>query len=97
MSAGSTAAYEVHDFQAVAIIQNRGRPAIAGDYITVQLYGYAIGLHAEEIHQGGEGKGSGRVERALFAVDVKFHRLWIPVVRQRRRSLATPEKRLRSG
>jgi hypothetical protein len=81
VGASSTAADEVHDFQAVAIVQNRGGPAVAGDYVTVQFYGYAIGLHAEEIYQGGEGEGSGRVERAFFAVDVKFHRLWIPVVR----------------
>jgi hypothetical protein len=95
--ASPTAAYELHDFQVVTIIQNGGGPAVAGDDIAVQLHRNPIGLHSEEIYKGGKGKWGLGVERARFAIDVKFHRLWIPVVRQRRRSLGTPEKRLRSG
>ena len=71
--ASPTAAYELHDFQVVTIIQNGGGPAVAGDDIAVQLHRHPIGLHSEEIYKGGEGEGSGRVEGAFFAIDVKFH------------------------
>jgi len=73
VGASSASAYEVHDFQAVAIVELGLGPVVAGDNIAVQLHCYTIGLHPKEVHQCGEGEGSRRVKRSFFSVDVKFH------------------------
>ena len=73
------AAYEVDDYQAVAVFQWRLGPAVTGDYFAVEFYGYAIGLHVQGFDQGGEGKGTldGRCGGGvLFSIDVQFHCLW---------------------
>ena len=48
--AGATAD-EVDDLEAVALLESGLRPAVAGDDITVELYGHAVGFHAELIEQ----------------------------------------------
>src|SRR5689334_2632437 len=73
VGSSSNPAYEVHDFQADAIIELGLGPAVAGDDIAAQLHRYPIGLHSEEDDKAGKGKWNLGVERAFFAVDVKFH------------------------
>jgi hypothetical protein len=109
----SSAADKMDNFQAVAVVELGFSPAGAGDDVAIQLHGDAIWLHAESLDQSGQREGSRRAaEIALFPIDVKFHlnmrfigRFFdssLPAVLPKAnpvcaRSLAPPEKRLRSG
>src|ERR1700744_5789491 len=46
-STRAAAAYKVHDFQFVAIVQGGGFPVGAGNDFQIQLHGNAVRLHAE--------------------------------------------------
>ncbi len=70
LKAGATAD-EVDDLEAVALLESGLRPAVAGDDIAVELYGNAVGFHAELVEQ--RGKGELGWEIALFPVNVKLH------------------------
>jgi hypothetical protein len=70
------AAYEVDDFEAVAVFQQGFGPAVAGDDGAVEFDGDAVGLHGEGFDQGCEGEWGGRRgvwEGAGFVVDVEVH------------------------
>jgi len=46
---GTAAADEVDDFQAVSIFEQRFRPAVAGDDVTVEFHRDAVGLHFQRL------------------------------------------------
>lgn len=54
MIARGSAADEVHDFEMVSLAELDLGPAVTGHDVTVQLYGDAVGFHAEEIYERGE-------------------------------------------
>jgi hypothetical protein len=67
-----TAAYKVNDFEAVSVFQGRLGPAVAGDDVAVEFYGYAVGLHGQGFDQLCEGRRCiGEV--AVVSVDLKLH------------------------
>src|ERR1035438_7208126 len=69
-----TTAHEVHDFQAISLLEQSCGPAIPRDDVTIQFHGHAIGLHAEFRHECRQRKRRGNVaEIALVAIDLKLH------------------------
>ena len=72
---GRPTAHEMDDLEAVTVFQLGLRPGIARSDVAVQLYGYAVGLHAEGLDQRQERQGIG-CEALLVAVDVKFHAVY---------------------
>ena len=59
---------EVNDLQTIAFSQAGFCPEIASNNASVQLDGYAVGLHSQLIDKSREGKR--RIEIPRFAVDL---------------------------
>ena len=67
------AANEVHDFEAIAVRQIGGRPALARNDVVVQLDGHAVCLHAKLLDKRSQRKPL--VSKiACFAIDLQTHR-----------------------
>jgi hypothetical protein len=64
-------------FEAIAFLEWSRGPAVARDYVAIEFYGYAVGLHVEGFDQDRESERNiarcGGVG-AFFAVDVQLHR-----------------------
>lgn len=65
------AAYEVDDFELIAVGEMGLVPAVAGKEVAIEFYGYAVSLEVEF----GEEKGDCEVgaEFPVFAVEGEFH------------------------
>jgi hypothetical protein len=102
---------KVDDLELITLSEHGLSPAIPRHNVAIEFHGHAVSLHAKDFHKRHEREGSGRVAAiALFPIDLKFHfamRLLVRFFssacsvaddeRSERRSLAPPEKRLRSG
>jgi hypothetical protein len=74
MTSTRAAAYEVDYFEAVAVIEQRFRPAISRNDFAVEFDSDAVGLHGQGFDQGYERELRRNVrEGAGFSVDVKIH------------------------
>jgi hypothetical protein len=68
-------AYEVDNFQTIAIGQVGSLPLLSGNDAAVQLHGDAIRFHVQLVDKTGEIEG--RSEIARFAIDLQLHIIWI--------------------
>ena len=64
-------AYEVGDFQVIAVVEGCPWPLCARNDVAVELDGDSIAFHAELFDELGQGERSGK--RLLFAIDGKAH------------------------
>src|SRR5437879_819646 len=66
------AADEVDNLQPIAIFERSLGPTVAGDDVTIEFDGDAVGFHGEGFYQSGE-SGNRRIEGPFFPVDLEFH------------------------
>lgn len=69
-----SSADEVHDFEFVGVVEDRIRPAVAGDDVVVEFHGHAVGLEGELVEERGQGEAG--VELALLAINDELHRAY---------------------
>ena len=63
---------EVDEFKFVAIVEAGVGPTVAGNNVTIEFDGDAVGFHGECFHQSGE-SGNRKIEGSFFSVDLEFH------------------------
>jgi len=72
----AAAAYEVDDFEAVAVFELRFGPALSRDDVAVEFDRDAVGLHVEGFDQDCEREETAALrggEGAFFSIDLQFH------------------------
>src|SRR6266576_547074 len=70
--AEGSAADELNHLEFVSVVEDGLGPTVAGDDVTIEFDGDAVGFHGEGFYQSGE-SGNRRIEGYFFSVDLEFH------------------------